>query len=208
MAAISAQDVKKLRDRTGAGFADCKKALVEANGDFDKAIRLLREKGAAAAERRAARTTTEGLIHSYIHGHRIGVMVELSCETDFVARNETFRELANDVAIHIACAYPAPARWVRREDVPEAVIRDETELIHAQLARDPKNAQKPPAILDRIVSGKLDRFLSERVLLEQMYALDDSKKIRVQDRVLEAAQAIKENIQVRRFIRFERGEEL
>ena len=207
MAAISAQDVKKLRDRTGAGFADCKKALVEAEGDFDKAIRLLREKGAAAAERRSGRTTGEGLIHSYIHDRRIGVMVELSCETDFVARNDTFRELANDVAIHIACAYPAPARWVRREDVPEAVIKDETELIQAQLARDPKNARKPAAVLDRIVSGKLDRFLSERVLLEQMYALDDSKKIRVQDRVLEAAQAIKENIQIRRFVRFERGEQ-
>ncbi len=207
MPAISAQDVKKLRDQTGAGFADCKKALVDADGDFDKAIRLLREKGAAAAERRAGRATSEGLIHAYIHDHRIGVMVELSCETDFVARNQTFRDLANDVAIHIACAYPAPARWVRREDVPEDVIRDETELIHAQLAQDPKNANKPPAVVDRIVSGKLDRFLSERVLLEQMYALDDSKKTRVQDRILEAAQAIKENIQVRRFIRFERGEQ-
>ena len=206
MAAISAQDVKKLRDQTGAGFADCKKALVDADGDFDKAIRLLREKGAAAAERRAGRTTGEGLIHAYIHDHRIGVMVELSCETDFVARNQTFRDLANDVAIHIACAYPAPARWVRREDVPPAVIEDETALIHAQLAQDPKHANKPPAVVDRIVAGKLDRFLSERVLLEQLYALDDSKKVRVQDRILEAAQAIKENIQVRRFVRFERGE--
>lgn len=135
-------------------------------------------------------------------------MVELSCETDFVARNETFRDLANDVAIHIACAYPAPARWVRREDVPEAVIDDETDLIRAQLAQDPKNARKPPAVVDRIVSGKLDRFLSERVLVEQPYALDDSKKMRVQDRILEAAQAIKENIQVRRFVRFERGEQI
>lgn len=208
MAAISAQDVKKLRDQTGAGFADCKKALVDADGDFDKAIRLLREKGAAAAERRAGRATSEGLIHSYIHDRRIGVMVELSCETDFVARNQTFRDLANDVAIHIACAYPAPARWVRREDVPEAVIDDETDLIRAQLAQDPKNAGKPPQVVDRIVSGKLDRFLSERVLVEQPYALDDSKKMRVQDRILEAAQAIKENIQVRRFIRFERGEQI
>ena len=208
MAAISAQDVKKLRDQTGAGFADCKKALVDADGDFDRAIRLLREKGAAAAERRAGRTTSEGLIHAYIHDHRIGVMVELSCETDFVARNQTFRELANDVAIHIACAYPAPARWVRREDVPEDVIRDETDLIRAQLAQDPKNAGKPPAVVDRIVSGKLDRFLSERVLVEQPYALDDSRKMRVRDRILEAAQAIKENIQVRRFIRFERGEQI
>ena len=208
MAAISAQDVKKLRDQTGAGFADCKKALVDAEGDFDKAIRLLREKGAAAAERRRGRATSQGLIHSYIHDHRIGVMVELSCETDFVARNQTFRDLANDVAIHIACAYPAPARWVRREDVPEDVIRDETDLIRAQLARDPSSANKPPAVVDRIVSGKIDRFLSERVLLEQVYALDDSKKTRVQDRILEAAQAIKENIQVRRFIRFERGEQL
>ena len=175
---------------------------------FDRAVRLLREKGAAAAERRAGRATSEGLIHSYIHDHRIGVLVELSCETDFVARNETFRELANDVAIHIACAYPAPARWVTREDVPEAVVADETALIRAQLAQDARHANKPAAVLDRIVTGKLDRFLSERVLLDQLYALDDSKKMRVRDRVLEAAQAIKENIQVRRFVRFERGEEV
>jgi len=206
MAAISAQDVKKLRDQTGAGFADCKKALVDADGDFEKSIRLLREKGAAAAERRAGRATPAGLIHSYIHDHRLGGMVDLASEPDFVPRHQTLRDPATDVAIHLARAYPAPARWVRREDVPEDVIRDETDLIRAQLARDPKNAHKPPAVVDRIVSGKLDRFLSERVLLEQMYALDDSKKTRVQDRVLEAAQAIKENIQVRRFIRFERGE--
>ena len=208
MPAISAQDVKKLRDQTGAGFADSRNALIEAEGDFARAIRLLREKGAAAAEKRAGRATGEGIIHSYIHDGRIGVLVELSCETDFVARNESFRELANDIAIHIACAYPARPRWVRREDVPEEVIRDETELIRAQLARDPKNARKPEAVLHRIVAGKLDRFLSERVLLEQMYALDDSKKVRVRDRVLETTQATKENIRVRRFVRFERGEEV
>ena len=205
MTAPRAQDVKKLRDHTGAGFADSRNALIEADGDFDRAVRLLREKGAAAAEKRAGRAAGEGIIHSYIHGGRIGVLLELSCETDFVARNERFRELANDIAVHIACAYPAPARWVRREEVPEAVIADESELIRAQLANDPKNRRKPPEILDRIVQGKLDRFLSERVLLEQPYALDDARKIRVQDRILEAAQAIRENIQVRRFVRFERG---
>ena len=203
MPAISAQDVKKLRDRTGAGFADCKRALAQADGDFEGAIRVLREKGAAAAEKRAGRATGEGIIHSYIHGGRIGVMVELSCETDFVARNEKFRELANDIAIHLACNYPAPARWVRREDVPQEVIRTETDLIRAQLAGDPKNARKPPTVLDRIVAGKLEKFLGERILLEQLYALDDSKKTRVRDRILETTQAIKENIQVRRFVRFE-----
>lgn len=208
MPAISAQQVKRLRDQTGAGFADCKNALVEADGDFAAAIRLLREKGAAAAEKRAGRSTREGIIHSYIHDRRIGVMVELSCETDFVARNEKFRELANDIAIHIACNYPAPARWVRREDVPDEVVRDETDLIRAQLANDPKNARKPPGVIDRIISGKLEKFLGARVLLDQLYALDDSKKATVRDRVLETAQATRENIQVRRFVKFERGEDL
>ncbi len=208
MPAISAQDVKSLRDRTGAGFADCKQALQKTDGDFDQAVRLLREKGVAAAEKRAGRPATEGLIHSYIHDGRIGVMVELSCETDFVARNETFRNLANDVAIHIASNYPAPARWVRREDVPASVLDSERDLIRTQIANDPRNARKPPPVIDRIVAGKLDRFLSERVLLDQPWALDDSKDMKVQDRVIQAAQAIKENIRIRRFVRFERGEEL
>ncbi len=207
MPAIPAREVKRLRDQTGAGFADCKEALVKADGDFDKAVRLLREKGAAAAEKRAGRATSEGLIHAYIHDRRIGVLVELSCETDFVARNEQFRNLANDLAIHIACNYPAPARWVRREDVPAALIEEESALIRAQLAKDPKNQNKPPAVLDRIVTGKLEKFLGERILLEQPYALDDTKKAKVQDRLIETAQATKENIQIRRFVRFERGED-
>ncbi len=207
MPAIKPLDVKKLRDRTGAGFADCKNALVASDGDLARAVRWLREKGAAAAEKRSGRATGEGLVHAYVHQGRIGVLVELSCETDFVARNAQFRELAEDVAIHIASAYPAPARWVRRDEVPQAVIADESALIRVQLSKDPKNARKPAAILDRIVAGKLDRFLRERVLLEQPYALDDSKKMTVQDRVLDAAQAIKENIQVRRFVRLMRGED-
>ena len=208
MPAISAQEVKKLRDQTGAGFADCKNALVEADGDFAAAVRILREKGAAAAEKRSGRTTGEGIVHSYIHDRRIGVMVELACETDFVARNEKFRELANDIAIHIACGYPAPARWVAREEVPEEVIRDETELIRVQLANDPKNARKPPAVLERIVGGKIEKFLSDRILMEQLYALDDSKKTSIQDLVLQTAQSTGENIRVRRFVKFERGADL
>ncbi len=208
MPAIPARDVKRLRDQTGAGFADCKEALVKAEGDFDKAVRLLREKGAAAAEKRSGRATTEGLIHAYIHDRRIGVLVELSCETDFVARNEQFRDLANDIAIHIACNYPAPARWVSREQVPPAVIEEEVALIRAQLAKDPKNARKPEAVIERIVEGKLNRFLGERILLEQPFALDDSKKQRIKDRLVETAQATRENLKVRRFVRFERGEDL
>lgn len=206
MPATTAQQVKELRNHTGAGFADCKKALEEAEGDLDRAVRLLREKGAAAAEKRAGRATGEGLIHAYIHHDRIGVMVEIACETDFVARNEKFRELANDIAIHIVSNFPAPARWVRREEVPEAVIADEKDLIRSQMAQDPANARKPEKIRDRIVAGKLERFLSERVLLEQQYALDDSRKMTVQDRITEAATAIKENLRVVRFVRFERGE--
>lgn len=206
MPATTAQQVKELRNHTGAGFADCKKALEEAEGDLDRAVRLLREKGAAAAEKRAGRATGEGLIHAYIHHDRIGVMVEIACETDFVARNEKFRELANDIAIHIVSNFPAPARWVRREEVPEAVIADEKDLIRSQMAQDPANARKPEKIRDRIVEGKLERFLSERVLLEQQYALDDTRKMTVQDRITEAATAIKENLRVVRFVRFERGE--
>ena len=206
MPATTAQQVKELRNHTGAGFADCKKALEEAEGDLDRAVRLLREKGAAAAEKRAGRATGEGLIHAYIHHDRIGVMVEIACETDFVARNEKFRELANDIAIHIVSNFPAPARWVRRDEVPEAVIADEKDLIRSQMAQDPANARKPEKIRDRIVAGKLERFLSERVLLEQQYALDDSRKMTVQDRITEAATAIKENLRVVRFVRFERGE--
>lgn len=206
MPATTAQQVKELRNHTGAGFADCKKALEEAEGDLDRAVRLLREKGAAAAEKRAGRATGEGLIHAYIHHDRIGVMVEIACETDFVARNEKFRELANDIAIHIVSNFPAPARWVRRGEVPEAVIADEKDLIRSQMAQDPANARKPEKIRDRIVAGKLERFLSERVLLEQQYALDDSRKMTVQDRITEAATAIKENLRVVRFVRFERGE--
>ncbi len=208
MPAIPARDVKRLRDQTGAGFADCRDALVEAKGDFDKAVRLLREKGSAAAEKRSGRATTEGLIHAYIHDHRIGVLVELSCETDFVARNQQFRDLANDIAIHIACNYPAPARWVSREEVPAAVIEEEADLIRVQLARDPKNSRKPEAVIERIIEGKLNRFLGERILLEQPFALDDSKKKRVKDRLVETAQTTKENIRIRRFVRFERGEDL
>lgn len=208
MPAIPARDVKRLRDQTGAGFADCRDALVEAKGDFDKAVRLLREKGSAAAEKRSGRATTEGLIHAYIHDHRIGVLVELSCETDFVARNQQFRDLANDIAIHIACNYPAPARWVSREKVPAAVIEEEADLIRVQLARDPKNSRKPEAVIERIIEGKLNRFLGERILLEQPFALDDSKKKRVKDRLVETAQTTKENIRIRRFVRFERGEDL
>lgn len=206
MPATTAQQVKELRNHTGAGFADCKQALEEAEGDLDRAVRLLREKGAAAAEKRAGRATGEGIIHSYIHHDRIGVMVEVACETDFVARNEKFRELANDIAIHIVSNFPAPARWVRREEVPDTVIADEKDLIRSQMAQDPANARKPEKIRDRIVEGKLERFLGERVLLEQQYALDDSKKMTVQDRITEATTAIKENLRVVRFVRFERGE--
>ena len=197
---ITADVVKDLRLKTGAGMMDCKRALQEANGSMDRAIEILREKGLAAAAKKAGRVAKEGIIETYSHGGgRIGVMVEVNCETDFVARNTEFRQVVHEVALQIAAAKP---RWVRREEVPEDTIAAERRIYDAQAA----NEGKPPHIAEKIVQGRLEKFFQEFCLLEQVYIKDDKK--RVQDLIGELVGKLGENIQVRRFARFETGEEI
>lgn len=197
--AVTVEQVKKLREVTGAGILDCRKALEEAGGDFDKAVEILRKKGAAKAAKKAGREAREGVIDVYTHGEgRIGVMVELNCETDFVARTPEFRELAHEIALQIAAMAP---RYVSEEDVPEEVLAKEREI-----ARERARAQgKPEHVLDRIAEGMINKFLDEAVLLRQTYIRDDSKTIR--DLLTEAIAQMGENIVVRRFVRWELGEE-
>jgi elongation factor Ts len=179
---------------------DCKKALTEAGGDFEKAEEVLRKKGLSAAAKKGSRAATEGAVASYIHmGGKIGVLVEVNCETDFVARTEGFQALVKDVAMQVAAASP---RWVRREEVPPEIVAKEMEIAKAQM-RDQK---KPEAILEKIATGKVEKFYSEFCLMEQAFVKDDKKKM--QDVVTEAVAKIGENIQIRRFARFVLGEGL
>ncbi|RUM48357.1 MAG: elongation factor Ts [Hydrogenothermus sp.] len=196
--AVDAKLVKKLREMTGAGMLDCKKALEETNGNLEEAVELLRKKGIAKAAKKAGRETKEGLIHSYIHaGGRVGVLLELNCETDFVARNETFKELANELALQIAAMKP---KWVKREDVPEEIVAKEGEI-----AREAAIAEgKPEHIAEKIAEGKVNKFFQENCLLEQKYIKDESKT--VEELIKEYIAKIGENIQVGRFCRFEIGE--
>ncbi len=198
MAEITASMVKQLRDMTGAGMMDCKNALVEAEGDFDKAIEILRKRGAAKAAKKAGRTTNEGIIHAYIHHNkRVGVLLELNCETDFVARTDEFQQLAKNLAMQIAAMSP---RWVRIEDVPEEVVEKEKEIYREQV----KAAGKPDHVVEKIVEGKLKKFFEENCLLEQTFFMDESKKIK--DLITEAIAKLGENIQVSRFVRMAIGE--
>ena len=195
---ITSQQVKELRERTGIGMMECKKALEEAGGDAEKAVLILRKKGFARAEKKAERTTTAGLIGSYIHmTGKIGVLVQVNCESDFVARNEEFRELAKNVAMQIAAANP---RYVASADVPEAELAQEREIIRAQL----KDMNKPPQIIDKIVEGKLKKFYEEVCLLDQPYIKDD--KMSIQQLISSYISKFGENIKVRRFARFELGQ--
>jgi elongation factor Ts len=197
---ITADVVKELRLKTGAGMMDCKRALQDAGGSMDRAIEILREKGLAAAAKKAGRVAKEGIVETYSHGGgRIGVLVEVNCETDFVARNAEFRQVVHEIALQIAAARP---RWVRREEVPEDTIAAERRIYDAQAA----NEGKPPQIAEKIVQGRLEKFFQEFCLLEQVYIKDDKK--RVQDLVNELVAKLGENVQVRRFARFEVGEEL
>jgi len=200
VAEISANAVKELREKTGAGMMDCKKALAEAGGDFTKAEEVLRKKGLSAAAKKAARVATEGAVASYVHmGGKIGVLVEVNCETDFAARNEAFQTLVKDVAMQIAASSPL---YVRREEVPADVVAKELEIAKAQ-AREQK---KPEPIIEKIAQGKLDKYYKEFCLLEQPFVKDDKKS--VQDMITEQVAKIGENIQVRRFARFVLGEGL
>jgi len=196
---ISAEDVRRLREVTGAGMMDCKRALQEAGGDFDRAKELLRERGQAGIEKRRGRTASNGVVESYVHGEgRIGVLVEVNCETDFVGRTDEFRELARELAMQVAAQAP---RWVSRDEVPDDVVQSEKK-IYAERARQ---MGKPENVLDRIADGMLEAFFKETVLLDQPYIRDDSKQ--VEDLVKEIAAKVGENVVVRRFSRFQLGEE-
>jgi len=197
---ISAQDVKKLHDQTGAGILDCKRALEEANGDFEKAIAILRKKGVQVASKRADKATKEGVICAYIHaGSQVGVLVEINCETDFVARTEDFRKFADEVAMQIAAMRP---RWVAPEDVPEEVLEQEKEILREQAERE----GKPPHVIEKMVEGRLRKFYEENCLLKQPYIRDD--KLTIEDLLNELMGKTGERIQIRRFVRYQVGEEL
>jgi elongation factor Ts len=189
--------IKKLRDKTNAGIVDCKKALKESGGDVEKAIEILRKQGAALASKKIGRATKEGRIESYIHlGGKIGVLVEVDCESDFVARNDDFKTFVKDLAMQVAASNPI---YVRREDVPESAVKKETEIIKAQLTG------KPQAAADKIIEGKLKKFYEDACLLEQPFIKDQNLKIK--DVLTSMIAKIGENIIIRRFIRFQVGEE-
>ncbi|AEJ39898.1 elongation factor Ts [Sulfobacillus acidophilus TPY] len=192
--------MKALRERTGAGMMECKKALEEANGNMERAIDILRERGLAAAAKKAGRTTSEGLIESYIHLQgRIGVLLEINCETDFVANTQDFRNLAHDVAMHIAAARPL---YVTRQEVPEAVLAHEREVLAAQA----QNEGKPAHIVEKMVAGRIEKFYQEVCLLDQPFVKNPD--LTVDQLIKEHIARLGEQITVRRFARFERGEEL
>ena len=198
MAEITAALVKQLRDKTGAGMMECKAALTEANGDMEAAIALLRKRGLASAAKRAGRVTAQGTIGSYIHlGGKIGVLVEVNCESDFVARTDDFNNLVKEVAMHIAAADP---KWVRREDVPAEAIEKEKAIYRAQM----ENSGKPANVLDKIIEGKLGSFYSQFVLLEQPSIRDNN--VSISQLIALASAKTGENIQVSRFSRFRVGE--
>lgn len=197
MTTISADAVKDLREKTGAGMMECKKALVESSGDFEKAIDLLRQRGLATAAKKAGRTASEGMIGSYIHMDKIGVMIEVNCETDFVARTDDFREMVKDIAMHIAAATPG---YLSREDVPQDVIEREKEIYKAQVTN------KPPQVVDKIVEGKLEKFFSDTCLLDQIFVKDPDQKKKIKDLITEKVSKVGENIVVRRFMRYQLGE--
>jgi elongation factor Ts len=195
---ISAEMVKKLREMTGVGFMECKNALVEADGDLEAAATILRKKGLSAGSKKAGRETKEGLIGCYVHNGKIGVMVEVNCESDFVARNAEFQALAKDIAMHIAASDP---RFLRREDVTDAVLASERE-IYKELARA---TGKPENVLEKIVEGRMAKFYAETCLLEQPFVKDPS--ISIKDHIASHIQKIGENIQIRRFVRYRVGNE-
>jgi elongation factor Ts len=204
MAEITAAMIKDLRERTGAGMADCKKALQEVDGDLEKAIDFLRKKGLAKAAKKAGREASEGAVASYIHaGGKIGVLVEINCETDFVARNEDFVAFTRDVAMQIAAMNPTV---VRKEDVSEESIAKEREVRIEQAKIDPKNAGKPEAVLGKILEGQIAKWIKEQALLDQPFVKDPNKTIEQLQQELVAK--IGENIKIRRFVRFELGEGL
>ncbi len=200
MIQVSAEQVKSLREATGAGMMDCKRALQDAEGDVARATEILREKGLASAAKRASRSANQGLIESYIHFNNIvGVLIEVNCETDFVANTDEFKALTKDIALHIASATP---QWVDREEVPTDTLEAEQKIFEAQA----RELGKPDQVIPKIVEGKLEAFYQDRVLLDQKFVKDDSKTIRS---VLDEVSAkVGEKVAVRRFVRYKLGEEI
>ncbi|HEY2991377.1 MAG TPA: translation elongation factor Ts [Methylomirabilota bacterium] len=197
--AADAKTVMALRERTGAGVMDCKAALQASNDNLDEAVEFLRKKGLADAKKREGREAKDGVVHAYIHpGSRLGVLVEVNCETDFVAKTDAFQELVKDLAMQVAAANPA---WVAREDVPGEVLEKEREIYRSQMA----DQKKPPQVIDKIVEGKLEKFFSEQCLLEQPFIKDASGKTKIKDLVDKVNAATKEKIGIRRFARFQVG---
>jgi elongation factor Ts len=198
--ASEAQLVKELRDRTGAGMMDCKTALKASNGDLDGAVEFLRKKGLADAQKRSHRDAKEGLVASYIHpGGKLGTLIEVACETDFVAKTDAFQELVRDLAMQVAAANPS---WVARQDVPGDVVEKEREIYRSQMA----DQKKPPQVLDKIVEGKLEKFYAERCLPEQPFIKDATGKLKVKDLVDGVNAKTQERVVVKRFARFQIGE--
>lgn len=197
---INTDLIKELREKTGAGVMNCKKALLESGGDIEKATEILRKAGIATAEKKGTRVAKDGRIESYIHpGNRLGVLIEINCETDFVARTDEFKILTKEIAMHIAASNP---RYISTTDVPEEVLEKEKEIYATQA----KNEGKPPQVIDRIVQGKLEKFYQEICLLEQPWVRDPEKRIK--DLINETIAKLGENIIIRRFVRFELGKDI
>ena len=204
MAEITGAAVKALREKTGAGMMECKKALQEADGNEEQAVEILRKRGMATAGKKAGRVAAEGAVGSYIHmGGKVGVLVEVNCETDFVARTDEFQALVKDIAMHIAAAEP---RYVTREEVPSDILDKEREITRAQIANDPKNANKPEQVVEKIVEGRLNKYFEEAVLLDQPFVKDPAKTIN--ELLTERIAKTGERITVRRFARYKMGEGL
>lgn len=197
MTKIATDQIKELREKTGAGMMECKKALTESNGEFEKAVDLLRQKGLATALKKAGRTASEGLIESYIHMGKIGTLVEVNCETDFVAKTDDFKELVKDISMHIAAASP---QYLMREDVPQEILEREKEIYRAQVSG------KPPQVVEKIIEGKLEKFYADVCLIEQIFIKDPDQKKKIKDLITEKIAKLGENIIVRRFARFQLGE--
>jgi elongation factor Ts len=197
MTMITSEMVRTLREKTGAGMMECKKALTESNGDFERAVSLLRQKGLASAEKKAGRVTSEGIIGSYIHMGKIGTMVEINCETDFVARTEDFKELVKDISMHIAAANPS---YISRDEVPQDVIESEKEIYRVQIK------DRPQHVIEKIVEGKLDKFYTDTCLVDQIFIKDPEQKKKIKDLISDNIARLGENIVIRRFVRFQLGE--
>src|SRR6266576_377413 len=204
MSEINAAAIKALREKTGAGMMDCKKAITEAEGNEERAIEILRERGLASAKKKEGRVAAEGVVGSYIHmGGKVGVLVEVNCETDFAARSEEFQQLVKDIAMHVAAAEP---RYVTRDEVTADVLDKEREISRAQARNDPKNASKPDQVIDKIIEGRLNKFYEEFVLLDQPFIKDPAKTVGelVTDKIAKTGEKVK----IRRFARYKMGEGL